>query len=306
MLGARTAHAEPAEVTVQCSLLSPEEAAQVEARVRADVLGAETRPTKVELGCDAESLQVRLSGAGRTLVLRASGNAAFREALLASAEAALSGWSGLATPVAAFPPPTPAPVPQGAGAVSPTSPSRTPRTITVTAPLHVSSPTPCQPGRLQLAFGVRGEPWRRAAGLGVQLGFEHALPSAWVAAQAVYLSALPAATRFAVHEWQMGAELGWQPRGTAGVRVAVAVGLSLLEASSGPEVTPLSATTSTLAFGGLNLSRPFDFGSLAAVPAVGFRVFSRERAVKVDSRTELALPSFVLHASFSVALRLGS
>ena len=44
---------------------------------------------------------------------------------------------------------------------------------------------------------------------------------------------------------------------------------------------------------------------MALVPVIGFRAFARDRAVDIDKREQLALPSLALQASLNLQLKLG-
>jgi hypothetical protein len=301
---ARVALAAEADVTVQCAELSAEDAAQVEARVRANLLSAGLEPANVELECTADTAQTQVTGNGHQVLLRSSRDAApVKEALLASAESALSAWSAQGVhaadtslphqppPVAPPPPPAPPPV--------------APRTLPP-APRELSPTALSRPDKTWLSAGLRGERWHRSSGLGPQLGLERALAAAWLSIHAGYLLSVPTSARFSAHELQLGVQLGWQPDGVLGLRGALDSGLSAFGASPATGVSATNdRTSSTLPFVGLELSRPTDFGSVALVPVAGLRAFASARAVRVDGQEAMALPNLALQASLNLALKIG-
>jgi hypothetical protein len=310
LFGARAAAAAAAEadVTVKCDAVSVEEAAQVEARIRANLLSAGLEPTAVELECDGEAAQTRVTGGGHSVLLRANRNApSVKDALLANADAALSAWVTLGSPVAVFPAPAPvAPVRPAAAACAPSAPVAPVPTAT-RAPVCSDAKllTPARARGVWLSAGVRAEHWHLGSALGAELGLARPLGEGWLVAQAGYLVAIPAPARFSVRELQLGGELAWQPSQTLGLRGALGVGLSVLGVTPESGVSARNATTSSLPFLGLSLTRAVELGSVALVPVLGFRAFPHARAIDVDSTKKLELPAFAPQAALNFAVKLG-
>jgi len=306
LLGAGAAGATDAaetEIVVRCPEVTTEEAAQVEARVRASLLSSGLRPASVELECDDQAMQAQVGGDGRRVLLRASRSATSpREALLVNADAALSAWLTLGSPVAAFP--VSAPVGPAAAAPSASAPQPAPQHA---LPCVLAQPAlHAKEGRVWLSAGLTGERWQRAWALGPQLGLERSLGSAWwIGGQLGYLLASPRSARFSASELQFGGQLGWQPSALLGVRGALTFGLSALHASPESGVSAQNGTTSTLPFVGLDFSRPVDLGPFALLPSAGLRGFLQARTVELDAQEQFELPVFALHATLNLALKLG-
>jgi hypothetical protein len=309
ILGVRSASAHDANVGVHCIELSAEDTAEVEARVRASLLGTGAEPATVELSCERDAAQTEVSGSGRQLVRRRErGAISAKEALLASAEAALSAWSAEIS--AAESPRTAAPAVMGVPAAEPAQPAVA---ATVTrAPKPPSAPPSARPSTpalrtsTWLSAGPRAELWRDAWALGPQVGVEQRLNAGFLGISGGYLLNLPRSTRFSAHDLHFGAQIGWQPSSLFGFRGALGIGLSLFGVSPDAGVSAPSGTTnSTLASLNAELSRPVEFGALALVPTAGFRLFLHTRSVFIDDQEVLALPPLVLGASVSLALKVG-
>jgi hypothetical protein len=306
-LCAQAASAAEADVTVRCPELPGEDTAQVEARVRANLLSAGLSPASVELSCDVTSVQTQVIGSGHQVTLGADRAASsLKEALLACADNALSVWSAQA----AVAPPTPLPP------VAVTPPAAEPVPAPASGPS--APPTPA-PSRLPdarpavrsgsastwLWAGPRAESWTSGSGLGPQLGLQQQLDSAFVAIHGGYLLSLPPSSRFSAHDLQFGVQIGWQPPPLFGLRGALGIGSSRFGASPAPGVSAQNGTNSTLPWLSLELSRPVEFGALALLPAAGLRAFTRSRSIVIDGEPVLALPALALEASLSLALKVG-
>ena len=301
-LSVRTVSAADAEVSVNCPELSAEDAAQIEARVRANLLGASSQPTMVELSCEAASAQTQVAGNGQQVLQRAERSSiSAKEALLASAEAALAAWNALATspstpPIAPVPAPAAEPVPAATPTPPPTSAPSAPQPR-VSARSNTAS--------TWLFAGPRAELWSSGWGLGAQLGLQQKLNSVFLALHGGYLVSLPSSTQFSARELQFGAQIGWQPQPLFGFRGALGIGLSLFGVSPGAGVSVENGSTRTLPCLSLELSRPVELGAFALLPAVGLRAFTSARSVLVDQQEVLSLPALALEASLSLALKVG-
>jgi hypothetical protein len=309
-LSARAASAKEAEFTLKCGELSLEDAAQVEARVRADLLSARLTPLAVDLSCEADSAQTQVTGSGHQVTLRTDCDAgSVKEALLASAEGALSAWGARVHPAEAIPlaPPSPTIAPPVSKAMVPEALRAAPVGALATANrLPDARPTlRSSAGSTWISAGTRAELWHNGGALGGQLGLQRKWASMFVAVRAAYLVNVPGPTDFSAHELQLGAEIGLEPQGLLGLRGALGVGSSTFDVTPAAGVSTQNSTSSTLACLSFELSRPVAFGRFALVPALGGRAFSRARRVSVDGQELLALPAVALEASLSFSLKAG-
>ena len=306
-LTARVARAAETDVTVTCLELSAEDSAQVEARVRASLLSAGLTPATLALSCEAAAAQTQVTGNGQQVTMRAErSQISLKDALLASAEAALSAWGsarGMVAPASPSPPLTaPAPEPE------PTPPEvvNAPVAAPLTPPSRVPETRPAVRSSYWVFAGPRAELWHSGWALGGQLGVQRALASTFVAIRAGYLVNLPVSTQFSAHELQFGAELGYQPQGLLGLRGALGIGVSVFGATPAAGVSAQDGSdSSTLPGLSVELSRPVALGPLSLLPAVGVRAFTSARSVRVDGEEVLALPALAAQASLSLALKLG-
>jgi len=305
LLGSRTAGATEVAVTVRCEELSNEDAAQIEARVRANLLSAGLTPTDLVLSCNATSVQTEVRGQGRRATVRTERNASpLKEALLTSADAALDGWvnepnaPGPTAPAPTPPPaasPTPAPEPRATAEKSPSQ----------RAAINRLAVAP-SPSTTWFFAGMRAEPWRDGFGLGAQLGAEHVFGAGFASIQGGYLFGFPSSTLFSAREVQFGAQLGWQPQRLLGVRGAFGFGLSVLGASPAAGVSsPSDITSSAAPFLSVELSRPLQLTDIGLLPVIGLRAFPNARSVQVNGQPALTLPAVTMEASLNFALRVG-
>jgi len=310
-LGAQAAAAAEPDVTVKCVELSSEDAAQVEARVRASLLGASLVPMSVDLRCEERWAQAQVTGNGHQVMLRTDrGASSVKDALLSSADSALSEWSALSTePPAASPLPSPATAP---AVEPPANPPARPPVAPASMPIATERIPDARPvGRplpasTWLAAGLRAESWSSGSALGGQLGLQQKLDSAFLAVHAGYLVSVPRSAQFSAHELQVGAQIGWQPQPLGGLRAALGVGLSQFGADPASGISVQNGSTSSiLPCLSAQLSRPVEFGAFALLPAVGLRAFTRSRSVLIDGQRVLALPALALEASLSFAVRVG-
>jgi len=316
-LGARAASAAEADFTLKCPELSAEDVAQVEARVRADLLSAGLTPAAVDLSCDVAAAQAQVTGNGQQVTLRTDRNASsVKEALLASAENALSAWAAqIASPGTA--PAASSSLPLGAALEAP-APEPAPAPVPAPPPAPAATPI-APPGRppdarptvrsssasTWISAGPRAELWHSGWALGGQLGLQRKWTSTFAAIRAAYLFGLPVSSEFSAYELQLGAEFGFQPAGALGLRGALGLGLSFFGVSPATGVSALDGSSSTLPCVSFEISRPVALGPLALLPAVGARAFARSRGVRVDGQEVLALPALSLAASLSLALKVG-
>ena|GEM_PF-1589766 len=304
-LFSRAAVGAESAIAVRCDELSSEGGAQIEARVRANLLSAGRTPTDITLTCDASSVRAQIRGSGREVFVRSErGPTPLEEALLASADAALAGWdsepSSTRLPAPVLPaPPAPAPLPASKQS-----------TVAEAEPMQrpvVSRPAvrPSLTGTWFFA-GMRAEPWRDGSGLGAQLGAEHRFGAGFASVQGAYLFAVPSADSFSAREVQFGAQLGWHPPSLFGLGGAFGLGLSVFGAKPAPGVSaPGGSTSSASPFLSVEASRPIEFGAFAVVPVLGLRAFPASRAVLINGQPALTLPAVAFAASLNFALRAG-
>jgi len=304
VLGSKAAAGSEAAVTVHCEELSAEDMAQIEARIRANLLNAGLSPTDLVLSCDATSVETQVRGLGRQATVRHERAAtSLKEALLTSADAALAGWSSEPNPTRlAAPAPTPPPAPTPATPTAIASPTAAPSPRAV-----ITRPAVRQSQRATWFFaGFRAEPWSGGSGLGAQLGAEHVFGAGFASIQGGYLFGVPSSAQFSAREVQFGTQLGWQPPQLLGLRGAFGGGLSVLGVSPAAGVsTPSGGTSSTAPFLSVELSRPIRFNAFGLLPMIGMRAFPAARAVQVDGQRAFSVPAVALEASLNFMLRAG-
>lgn len=283
---ARPAVAQDDTVRVTCDALTPEDAAQVEARTRATLLTTDEGNLSVRIDCAADKATVRVVAGERTesTVLTLSGENA-REALVAAVERTLEALERPTESTSARPAPAPTTThAASAGAVVVSAPK----------PPPAPEPVPPAPGRRppawQLGAGVLAELWDGAVGLGGRIGAERRWRP-WSAGFALgWLRALGSGEPFRADELHAQAYGALEDERSTGLRGSLGAGLSVLTVSPDAEVAARSSTTLSVVMFELGLSRPVRFGHASLVPGVELRVFPRRREVNVDAVHRLALP----------------
>ena len=287
LVGPRRTAAQDDTVRIRCEALTPDDAAQVEARTRATLLTAPAGNLSVRVLCDGSNAAVLVTAGERSeaVTLTLAGDRP-REALLAAIESTLAALQRQeAGATAAFP-----------GASSVTS---TPKPVV--APPHPQSVAPASPQHPTTSLrgerpgwlvgaGAIGELWDDELAYGVRLGVERRQPP-WVFGVTFgWLTAGEKADSFRANELSASLFGAIEDRRSTGLRASLGVGMSVLVVAPNPELIVRSDTTLPLAFLDLGLSRPVRFGRAALVPAVGLRLFPGRREVHVDSTRELVLP----------------
>ena len=286
---ARTAVAQDDTVRVTCDALTPEDAAQVEARTRATLLLSDDTHLSVRIDCAADKATVRVATGERTesTVLTLSGENA-RDALVAAVERTLEalerpGESGAGT----APPSGTKPARAGAAVVPPPKSE----TASATAPATTTvSPAPERDARAwQVGAGVLGELWGGDLGLGARLAAERRVAPLSVGMTLGWLRALGGDEVFRADEFHAIAYGGLEERAT-GLRGSLGTGVSVLTVSPDSEVVAQSSTLLSLVMFELGISRPVRFGRAALLPALDLRLFPARREVNVDAAHRLVLP----------------
>lgn len=309
LASAHSAQAADNGVQIDCPELTGEQAAEIESRVRASLLTTDVEAT-VAITCRASSADVRVQRAPESVVVSTpTSPAGFRDDVLRAVEQALdelmrrqaraketSAHDTPAEPAASAgttPEPTPLPVPAEPEARP--SPAPAP-------PRSAPSPAPNERAWTEVFGALVGESWPDRAALGGALGVARSTGGLWFALRASVLRPSTAGT-FSAVEAQLAAELGVQPDFAAGVRLALALGPSVLFVQPQRDLATNTGTAKASPFAAVHVSRPIWLGRLALLPDVGVRLFAVERGVSVDGEEQLLLNGFVPHLSLGVAYR---
>jgi len=285
---ARTASAQDDAVRVTCDALSPEDAAQVEARTRATLLTTDDRRLSVRIDCARDQATVRVVAGERTesTVLTLSGENA-RDALLAAVERTLEALERGSEPtaLATTPPPAAAPAPGAEAAVVP-SPKPTSTSAPAAAPPSRERPAPSW----QMSAGALGELWDGTLGLGARLAAERRLRPWSLGVALGWLTSLEGNAPFRADELHAFAYGAFEEERSTGLSGSLGAGVSVLTVAPDPEVVAQSSTTLALVMFELGISRPVRFGRASVIPALDLRLFPARREVNVDAAHRLVLP----------------
>jgi len=297
---------------MNCDALTPEEAAEVDARTRANLLTGTDAGAEVRIRCELGTATViAFAGDRSSSAVIALPNAALKEALLEAVERALEALERQTT--------TPAASQDASGTASP--PPSTPAPAS-TAP-HAAAPGPCAPCRrpsaspagasrepsnardvaVALGAAALAELWsgRFAYGGRVLAAASHAPWTAGVAVGGLTSATHPDA--FTVAEWHALVFASLAPPSLGGIGARVGAGVSTLVASPHSGVAASSGTVLPVPFGEVELERAFHFGRLAVAPELGVRLAARRRIV-VDGLSRFALPVLVPQALVVVTYAL--
>jgi hypothetical protein len=308
----RTARAD-ARLDLACPELTREQAAELEARVRASLLTTTVVTERVSIACGAEGASVLVETSVRHAARELSLTAADpREQLLAAVEAALRELSeapASAAPSEAVPdvgenvalaPATAVPAPPPAAtaprALAPAAP---------TPPAPVVQRAPSSARALELSLGARAEPWRDGLALGAAHGAAYGTRVFAIGVVAAGVSELHGRDEFAISEWSGALDATWQPRWAWGFRGQLGAGPSLLLVTPRAELAARDTTQRSAWFVELALSRPIRLGSVWAVsPGLGARAFTAQRNVNVNGRRELELGGVVPRLGLGISYTL--
>lgn len=291
LCSARTAAAQSEQVRVLCPQLSDEQAAEVEARVRASLLTKQTLAT-VDVSCDDENASVRIEsngGASALETLPASAN--LREELLGALDRAFAKLDQAAP----IPPPAPLPEPP------PAEPE----------PVFVPAPVPRAPDRPTLAWlrsfsmplsaHAMGELWSSQLAWGGALGSEWARGPLRYGARGAVLFPLAKEASFDATEWHGALHVAAQPAALGGIQVALGLGMGWMVVSPQAEAVSRERRVVSAPFVTVALSRALRVGRLAVVPELGVRAFTAERGVRVDEEERLAFGWLVPRLALGLA-----
>jgi hypothetical protein len=283
--------AEDDSVRVRCGVLTPDDAAQVEARLRATLLTVNSGTTSVRIDCDANIASVSLATGERTqsvdVVLPLDNP---REPLLAAIERLLvmleeeargtAAASTAPSSAASSPPPV---------TVSPTNPVALPVAVTSVPRAERTASSPRSAPRWALGAGALGELWGGSFAYGARVLAERR-QSAWSLGAAFgWLTTPEMADVFRTNEFH-GLLGGALEEARTGLRGSLGVGASALTIRTQPGVVALTPTALWLVFFDAEVARPVRFGRAWLRPALELRLFSARREVTVDAERRLALP----------------
>lgn len=323
-------------VSVDCDRLSAEQAAEVEARVRATLLITEHRTSTVAITCVGRSASVRVqAGALATALELTTPRASLQDELVNAVDQALHELGGRGA-LAIRAPSRPAaelsrselpqselssrPVPGRAereAAQGLTSDGRArlanagppplyrPATAserTTAAPLPAFTDPPAPFARFSAAASA--ESWDGSGAVGAAFGLAHGRATLWYGIVLGGFLAPGVHDAFEVNEWHASLELGWQPAWSPGIEGVLGLGPSLLVATPNGAVTTVSTNLASSWFGELSMRRPLWFGKLALVPVLGARAFLSERRVTLDAREQLGLAGLQPHVSLGLLYRM--
>lgn len=282
---ARTTAARDDAVRVACDALAPDDAAQVEARIRATLLTAPAVDVSVSIECSAATADVRVTSADydqhTTLALPEQDR---QDALLAAVEELLAALeregASSALPQGSAPPPTPS------TGVLPMPPA---------APQPVVPPQPSPRSdrdtpHFDVAAGALAELWDGAIGYGARLLLERRQASWSLGADFGWLTTSEFSDAFRAHELHAFVFGALEERRTTGLRGALGAGLSVLTVVPEPDIVVRTPTTLPLVFLNAELARPVRFGHAWLLPALDLRFFPGRREVTVDAERRLVLP----------------
>jgi hypothetical protein len=289
------ARADELHVSVACPDWTSEAAAQVEARIRTSFLTASSSARRVSVSCAGEAPSVEVEAERGTLlrpVVRRS--AVLEDDVVAAAEDALHELTDVSQPAAPAEPAV-TPAPSAAPVAEPPPPPPPPAQVrreTPKAPAPALAPVPSKTV-WQLQAGPVLERWDAHWAVGAEAGVSVGSRTLGYGLALGGRAALDEPASFAANEWNLAARLQLAPARVAGFRGSLGLGASLLAASPANGIVADSSKQVSAAYFDLRVSRPFSLGSFALAPALGARVFSARRDVKVNTRERLAVPLFV-------------
>jgi hypothetical protein len=282
---ARAAAAQDDAVRVACEALAPEDAAQVEARIRATLLTAPAVDVSVRIDCTATTANVRVVAGERSetaALLLPDDNR--RDALLATVEGLLAALERENTTAL---PPQPAATPPAASVPALPTPASAPPPV---APPQALPSARGNAPRWDLGAGALAELWEGAVGYGARLVSERRQGSWSVGADLGWLTTPEFTDAFRAHELHAFVFGALEERHTTGLRGALGAGVSVLTVLPSPDIVVRTPTTLPLVFLNAELARPVRFGRGWLLPALDVRFFPGRREVTVDAERRLVLP----------------
>lgn len=291
--------AAPAPVRLSCDDLGPDEATEVEARIRATLLTDTSTSVKVRIHCEDELATILATVAGRSeSAVIALPSSDLKTEILAAVDRTLAALERSAT--AQEPPPRehpsaiPVPVP------APVTPDRT-RDVCVAAP---GASTPREHG-FELRAGVSAlvESWSGPLAYGGRALVEAGRPRWAVGFGVGGMTSAERAGAFVPGEWHALLSAAVMPGDFGGIRAAGHFGMSLLVASPSAGIVAHSATTLASPFVELALGRPFHAGRVAFVPEIGARIAS-VRNIVLDGATRFTWPALAPYVTLGMTYDL--
>lgn len=296
---AGAAGAADAGVRVDCPDLGREPAAEIESRVRASLLSSDSAAS-VTVACQGDLAEVRVeSELGTATVAVKTTREAFRDEVLRAVDEALQQLkarpTGNSVPTANTSADTNTPAqPESVARVRPEPAHLVPPPAPVAAVI-------LPPPRFEVSSSVLIESWPQRFALGASIAAGRATPAFWYAAKIAWLQPTPVPPSFDASELSFAGELGVAPPALRGVRVALGAGPSFLFIAPRGALVSRADESITSFFLAAQLSRPFWFGQVGVVPALGARYLTSERGVRVETRERLSLrgllPQFGLGVS---------
>ena len=291
-------------VQIACPDLTTERAAELESRLRANLLTSEPA-VRVLVTCQSTKTEVRVASTTDEITIEAQAKSVdtFRDDVLRAVEEARRLLAERHANATAVPPEVP---PSQPPPIAPVAPAPSPPvTVTAPAPVAVTVAKPPAMGRswTELFGHLLGEAWGPPIALGGALGIARSTPVLWYGLRTAVLRSSAPSANFSATEWHASAELGLRPAIAAGLRIALGVGPSVLFVAPYGRLTARAETTSSALFFDAQVSRPFWFGHWALQPELGVRLFTRERGVRIDDEERLELHGFVPHLGVGVAYR---
>lgn len=309
LAAARPARASDEAVRVTCPDLSTERAAELESRVRANLLTTELAAT-VMIACRPDRTDVTVNSAPDSVTVQVPSGSAdtFRDDVLHGVEEALRELARrrASAPGASSEPTSIEPTPATSGERAPSLPAAAPPPPKAPAATRPpSAPPQRRAGRAwtELSAAALGEAWSDSVAVGAALGVARSSGALWYGARAAVLVPTAASAGFSAAEYWAALELGFQPAFAAGIRVTLGVGPSVLFVAPHATLTTRNSAATSALFFDAAVSRPFWFGRFAIVPSAGARLFTRERGVRIDAKERLKLSGLVPQLSLSAALR---
>jgi hypothetical protein len=298
--------AEP-QVSVACPGWRREAAAEVEARIRTTLLAESLDATRVVVACQSDTTSVQIeSEQGALLRTVARRSSAIEDDVVAATEAALREIASRAQAKLAAASPdaqlVTAPPPTVAPALTPA-----PDAPALKAKVASSHP-PAAPRRAgvtmaEVQASSIGERWGNHWAWGGEASLSVASASRGFGIVLGGRAALREPTSFDLDEWNASVRFAQAMPKLVGLRVTAGVGASLLVTAPATHVVSESSNLLSAAFVELRLYRPFWFGPFALAPALGVRLFSARRNVRVNAEERLALPLFVPQAALLLIYR---
>jgi hypothetical protein len=290
-------------VQIACPELTTERAAELESRLRANLLTSEPA-VRVLVTCQPAKTEVRVASATDDVAVdvQLSSVDTFRDDVLRAVEDArllLARRHTNADPEPTVP--APEPIPVAPAAPAPTPPASTPPAPPARPP--IAKPLAAARSWTELFGQLLGEAWGPSIALGGALGIARSTPVLWYGLRTAMLRSTAQSSDFIASEWQASAELGFQPAVAAGARVMLGLGPSVLFVTPRGSLTARTRTAASALFIDAHVSRPFWFGHWALLPELGVHFFTRERGVRIDTKEHLHLGGFVPQLGVGVAYR---